>query len=124
MIHVSFPIVRGGPIEHIPQDWVKGLEEVGLLGLINIPHFGRLNEENAYVKQFLAYFHGGTLWLGTPVVIMVDLISNIMWLPKDGPSPSHYLKAWANDKRLAEILNKKYDLQHHGKAYRIDRIND
>ena len=46
----SFPLVPGAPIERIPHSWVQGLNKSGLLGLINMPHFGRLNEENACVK--------------------------------------------------------------------------
>ena len=38
--YVSFPTVKGGPIERIPRDWAKGMDKDGLLGLINMLHFG------------------------------------------------------------------------------------
>ena len=66
-----------------------------------MPHFGWLNEANACVKQLLACFHGGTLWLDTLVAIEVDLISDIRRFPNDGPDPSQYFKGRDNDKRLA-----------------------
>ena len=89
-----------------------------------MPHFGWLNEANACVKQILVCFHGGTFWLDTPIVITVDLISEITGLPMDGLDPSQYFKGRDNDKRLATWLKQKYDLQRDGRAYRIDIIND
>ena len=85
-----FPVVsvEGSPIECIPKDWVRGMDKAGLLGLINMSHFGRPTEVNAYVKQLLECFHGGYLWLDEPIEVMVELISAITGLPKDGLDPS------------------------------------
>ena len=85
--YVPMVAVGGIPIERIPQDWAHRLNKAGLLGLINMPHFGWLNEVNACVKQLSAYFHGGMLWLDTLVEITVDLILDITGLPKYGPDP-------------------------------------
>ena len=120
----SLPSVAGGPVVCIPQPWAQVLDKSGLLGLINMPHFGRLNEVNACVKQLLACFHGGMLWLDTPITLTVYFISEIMGLPKDGPDPSQYLKGRDNDKRLKARLKERYDLQCDGRAYHIDIIND
>ena len=84
----SLPLVPGGPILCILQLWEQGLDKVGLLGLINMSHFGRLNEANSYAKKLLACYHGGTLWLDTPVIVTVDLISDIMGFTKYGLEPS------------------------------------
>ena len=46
--------------------------------------------------------------------ITLELISNIMWLPKDGPDPSQYFRGKDNDKTLAARLTKKYELQSNG----------
>ena len=89
-----------------------------------MPHFVQLNEANTCVNQLFSFFHGGTLWLDTPVPITMELILNIRGFPKDGPNPSQYFKGRDNDKRLAACLKLKYDLQHNGRAYRIDNIND
>ena len=55
----SVLMVPGAPIQWIPQPWASGLDKSGLLGIINIPYFGRLNEAHACVKQLLAFFTGG-----------------------------------------------------------------
>ena len=34
------PTGSGALIQRIPQPWVSGLNKYGLLGLINMPHFG------------------------------------------------------------------------------------
>ena len=94
------------------------------MGLINMPHFGWLNEENACTKQLLAYFHGRILWLDKMIAVMVALISEITWLPKDGTDPSQYFRGRDNDKRLVEKLNKRYGLQRDRRAYHVDIIND
>ena len=49
-------VVRGGPIVCIPYDWVNGLDKVGLLGLIKMPHFGGLNEEIPTSRRFWPAF--------------------------------------------------------------------
>ena len=33
-----------------PHPWAQGLDKSRLMGLINMPHFGRLKKENACVK--------------------------------------------------------------------------
>ena len=75
-------MVPGAQIQRIPQPWESGLANSGLLGLINMPHFGQLNEAHASVKQILVYFHGGMLWLNTFIPITVDLIATITDLLK------------------------------------------
>ena len=76
------------------------MDKYGFLGLINMPHFGRLNEANMCVNQILALFHGRTLWLDTPIEVTVDLIAEITRFPKDGLDPSQYFKGQDHDKRL------------------------
>ena len=83
--------VEGTPIECIPQYWEKGLDKVGLLGLINMPLFGQRTEVNARMKQMLACFYGGYLWLDDLVAFTMELISEIMGIPKYGPDPSQYI---------------------------------
>ena len=122
--YVSMVVVKGGMIEHIPKDWASRIARAELLGLINMPHFGRPTEVNACVKQLLACFHGRYLWLDESVVVTMELISAITRLPKDGPDPSQYIRGKDNDKKLAMTLKKRYALEHDERAYRIDSIND
>ena len=95
-------MVPGAPIQRIPHPWAQGLDRSGLLGLINMPHFGRLNKANAYVIQMLACFHGGMLWLDNPIPVMVDLIAEITGLPKAGEDLAYHFRGRDNDKKLAQ----------------------
>ena len=107
--YVSMVGVGRVPIEHISKHWVSRLARAGLLGLIDMPHFGQSTEVNACMKQFLVCFHGGILWLDEPVKVMVGLISEITGLPKDGTDPSQYLCGKDNAKKLATTLKKRCD---------------
>ena len=92
--------------------------------MINMSHFGQLTEANACIKNILACFHGGILWLDSPITVTVAIILEIMRIPKDGCEPSQYFRGKYNDKRLATKLKKCYDLHCDRWAYRIDNIND
>ena len=78
----------GAPIRWIPQSWASGLDQSRLLGLINVTHFGRLNEAHACMKKLLAFFHGGTLWLNTSIPVIVYLIASITGLSKAMEDPA------------------------------------
>ena len=67
------------------------MNKFGLLGLINMLHFGQLNEVNACMKKLLACFHGRYLWLYEPVEVTMELISAITKIHKDGTNPSQYI---------------------------------
>ena len=88
-----------------------------------MPHFGWLNEAHACVKQLLACFHGGTLWLTTLIPVTVDLIAIITGLSKVGEDPTQYIYGRDTDKKLAKKLNEHFGLQWDGCTYRIDNIN-
>ena len=62
--------------------------------------------------------------MDTPIVITVDLISEITGLLKDGPDPLQYFKGKDNDKWIYGQLKLKYELQCNGRAYHIISIND
>jgi hypothetical protein len=47
----------------ISQPWIKGLAQSTVLNVMKIPHFGRHQEVNAYIKLLLSCYHGGYLWL-------------------------------------------------------------
>ena len=116
--------LESDPIVCTPQQWALGLEKSWLLGLIHMPHFGRLTKANTCAKQLLACIHGGYLWLDQPVPVTVYLISQITVFPKKGLDLSQYFHEKYNDKRLATKLKKKYDLEHDGRAYVVDSINE
>jgi hypothetical protein len=83
-----------------PQAWIALLQPLGLLNLLQIPHFGRSNEINAVVKLILSCIHGGHLWLDYRVDIMIDLIHRITGLSKTGADPTAHFVGKDEDKKL------------------------
>jgi hypothetical protein len=63
---------------------ILGLYNIGIMNLLDAPHFGRGNTINAYVKRLLARVHGKILWMDRSVPITVDLIAGITGIPTDG----------------------------------------
>jgi hypothetical protein len=78
----------GEPINQ-PVQWAAGLAKNGILGLLDLPHFGRGQYANNCVKQLMAVTHGGYLWLEQLVSIDVELITYITGLPSRGEDPMH-----------------------------------
>jgi hypothetical protein len=70
----------GAPILE-PKSWIAELYNMGIMNLLEIPHFGRGKGVNSCVKQCLALVHGGILWMYIHVSIDVDLIAYITVLP-------------------------------------------
>jgi hypothetical protein len=60
-----------------PHQWATGLDRIGILGLLKIPHFDRGQHAMACVKKILAVTHGGDVWLDKPIPITVELIAQI-----------------------------------------------
>ena len=60
------------------------------------------------------------LWLNNPIQVTVDLIFDIMGLPKVDEDLAQYFRGWDNDKRISQQLKEIFWLQCNGHAYRID----
>jgi hypothetical protein len=97
----------GEPINQ-PYQWATGLEKMGILGLLDLPHFGRGQYATTCIKQLLAVTHGGDIWLDKPVPITVELIAQITGLPIRGMDPALFLDDKTKEKALAEEMKKKY----------------
>ena len=89
---------------------MSGLDNSRLLGLINMPHFGRLNEADTCVKQLLACFHGGMLWLNIPIPITVNLNVSIIGLLNPKEDLAQYIHGRDTDKKLAKQLKEHFGL--------------
>jgi hypothetical protein len=100
----------GEPI-HQPVQWAAGLEKTGILGLLDLPHFGRGQYANSCVKQLMVVTHGGDLWLDKLVSIDVELIVHITGLPSRGMDPAQFLEDKTKEKALAEEMKNKYDTE-------------
>ena len=66
-----------GVTELEPQKWLHGVEKVGLLNLLLVPHFHRAPITIFIIRQSLCLMHDGFLWLEEPIPIMEDLIHSI-----------------------------------------------
>jgi hypothetical protein len=94
-----------------PKQWVEGLENKGIINLLEIPHFGRRKHVNNYIKKLLEVLHGGFVWLEEPVSINVELIEFIIGLPSNGDNPTHYLDEKTKEKALTEEMKKTYGIE-------------
>jgi hypothetical protein len=70
----------GEPI-HQPVQWAVGLAKTGIVGLLELPHFGRGQYENRFIKQLMVVTHGEDFWLEQLISIDVELITHITGLP-------------------------------------------
>jgi hypothetical protein len=70
------------------QVWETRLEKLGILNLMEIPHFRCSLEINACVKLLLNCIHGGTLWLDPQCQLILALIAWITGLPKYREDPT------------------------------------
>jgi hypothetical protein len=50
----------GEPLDQ-PLQWETGLQRTRILGLMDLPHFGRGQQATACVKQLLEFTHGGNI---------------------------------------------------------------
>jgi hypothetical protein len=90
----------GEPIEQ-PLQWENGLQKTRILGLLDLPHFGRGQHATTCVKQLLAVTHGGDIWLVKLVSIDVELIASIIGLPSRGMDPILFLDEKTKEKVIA-----------------------
>jgi hypothetical protein len=101
-----------------------GLYNIGIVNLLDAPHFGRGKPINACVKQLLACVHGGILWMDRSVPITVDLIAGIIGLPTDGENPENYLEDKTRAKAISYEIKAKYGTERGNRGIKISDIND
>jgi hypothetical protein len=71
-----------------PMTWATGIQCVGLLNMLTVPHFGCNNINTICVCQLLTLVHDGALWLGERIPIDTMLIRRITVLPCAGADPT------------------------------------
>ena len=62
---------------------------MGIINIVEIPHFGRGKELNNHVKHLMAVLHGGFLWMDEPISIDVELILFNTCMSSMGESLAH-----------------------------------
>jgi hypothetical protein len=95
------------PINQPPQ-WATGLDKKGILGLLDLPHFGRGQYTNSCVKQLMTIIHGGDIWLDKLILIDVEIIVHITGFPSWGMNLVQFLDEKTKEKVLVEEMNKKF----------------
>jgi hypothetical protein len=113
----------GEPIDQ-PLQWERGLEKTRILGLLDLPHFGRGQYARGCVKQFLAVTHGRDIWLDKLILIDVEIIAHIIEFPSRGMDPTQFLDDKTKEKELAEEMKNKYGTDRGTRGIIIKRIND
>jgi hypothetical protein len=78
---------KGKNSKIIPQPCTMNLAQSTLTNVMKIPHFGRHQEVNTYVKLLLSCYHGGYLWIDHHITVDPTLIHRITGLSMQGPDP-------------------------------------
>jgi hypothetical protein len=115
-------IPSGAPLLE-PAQSILELYNMGIMKLLDIPHFGSGKHINGCVKKLLARVHGGILWLDRHVHINVDLIIKITRLPTDGEKTEQYLEEKKKAKEISDEIKVKYGVDMGKRGIRISDIN-
>lgn len=105
------------------QKWLHGVEKVGILHLLWIPHFHRILITIFVIRQLLLLVHNGYLWLEDPIPITVKLIHRISQLLYKGKDPTE-IAGKSRYFALVEAIKKKYKLEKKKRGYVISIIKD
>jgi len=108
-----------GTIELVPWTWLKGVEKVGLLNLLSVPHYHRAPVTIFVIRQLLCLVHDGCLWLEEPIPITYHLIHQITRLPYSGEDPANISEGKGGELALAEAMKKKFKLEKKKWGYGI-----
>jgi hypothetical protein len=99
----------GEPINQ-PSLWASRMDKTRILGLLDIPHFGRGRDAKKYFNKLMVITHGGYLWLEQVISIDMDLTAYITRLPTWGETPTQFLDDKTKEKALNEEMKKKYGI--------------
>ena len=103
--------------------WATGLEQAGLLKMLNVPHFGHSTQVTVVVKQLLELVHDGHLWIGDQIIpINGELIHRITGLLKEGPDPGIEFVGKHEDMKLAQHMKDHFGLTKGKQGYQTSPI--
>jgi hypothetical protein len=85
-----------------PLQWETRLQKTVILGLVDLPDFGRGQHATVCVKQLLVFTHGRDIRLDKNVLIYVEIITNITRFPTQGMDLVQFLDDKSSEKVLAE----------------------
>ena len=109
-LHSVYYLETGVTLLEVKQ-WAAGLEKVGLLKMLNVPHFSRSTQVTVVVKKLLALLHDGNLWIeNQKIAINGELIHKITGLPKEGHDPGIEFLGKHEDTKLAQQMKDHFRL--------------
>jgi hypothetical protein len=100
------------------------LAKTDILGLLEIPHFGRRWNKRNCIKQLMEVTHGGYLWVEEPISIDVELIACITGFPPQGETPAQFLDDKTKEKELDKEMKKTYGTERGSRRIRIKCISE
>ena len=104
---------------------MMNLAQSTLLNVMKIPHFGRHQEVNAYVKLLLSCYHGGYLWLDHRITVNLTLIHRITGLSMQGPDQQEFYLGKNTYRALAKKIKDTYDDVEKGtRGYKVASIQN
>ena len=107
------------------QPWAAGLDNAGLLKVLDIPHFGRGIQVTIVAKQLLALVHDGYLWIGDQQIpIDATLINKITGLSMAGPDPGDEFPSKHEDTKLAQTMKERFVLTKGKQGYHTSAIQE
>ena len=105
------------------RQWASGLEQAGLLRMLNVPHFGRSPHVTGVVKQLLVLVHNEHLFIGAERIhINGELIHKITGLPWNGPNPATKFVGKSEDTTLAQEMKTRFHLTKGNRGYLTDGL--
>jgi hypothetical protein len=97
---------------------------MGILGLLDIPHFGRGQYANICVKQLMVVTQGGDIWLDKLILIDVEIIVHITGFPSRGMDPTQFIDDKTKEKALMEEMKNKSGTDRGTRGIIIKMFND
>lgn len=113
-----------GVVELEMHKWLQGVEKVGLLNLLWVPHYHHTPINIFVIRQLLFLVHDGCLWLEEPIPIMDHLIHRITRLPHKGDDPTDILEGKRTNLEIVEAMKAKFKLEKKKRGYTISNINN
>jgi hypothetical protein len=114
---------KGKNSKIIPQLWTMNLVQSTLLNGMKIPHFGRHQEVNAYVKLLLLCYHGGYLWIYHRITVDPTLIHGITGLTMQGPNPQDFYPRKSATRAFVQKIKDTYgDIEKGTRGYKVASI--
>ena len=105
--------------------WDAGLDQAGLLKMLDVRQFGRSTQVTVLVKQLLALVHDGHLWIGDKKIpINGELIQRIIGLPIAGPDPVTEFPSKHEDTKLVQTMKEGFSLTKGKRGYHTSTIQE